>query len=139
MRGSGVASIFGDSGNPGETFFDRIWEETTGRQAEAAGPYPVNVDEDDQHVYVEAELPGFTREDVDLSLQSGVLLLHGERKIATSERTSHLSERRFTKVDRRIVLPAAVDEETVDAHFQDGVLFVTFKKSEGDRRRINVR
>ena len=43
-------------------------------------PYAVDVHEDADHFYVNAELPGFTKDDVDITLEDGVLTIHAERK-----------------------------------------------------------
>jgi len=44
------------------------------------GSYPVDIHEDDGHYYVEAELPGFKRDDISVSLEKGVLTISVERE-----------------------------------------------------------
>lgn len=103
--------------------------------------YPVDIHEDDNHLYVEAELPGFDREDVNVTLENGVLTITAERKEQPQrEGETHLNERRFRRVHRSFTLPNTVDESNVDATLADGVLKLTLdKKEEVKPRRIEVK
>ena len=102
--------------------------------------YPVDIHEDDDHLYVEAEMPGFSRDEIDVTLEKGVLTLAGERKVEPREGESHLNERRYTRVHRRFTLPETVDENDVDARLEDGVLRLTLSKREEVKpRKIEVK
>jgi HSP20 family protein len=103
--------------------------------------YPVDIREDQDHVYVDAEMPGFTRDQVDVTLENGVLTLNAERKIDEQpEGQQHLNERRFTRVSRSFTLPNTVDESKVDATLVDGVLKLTLhKREEVKPRRIEIK
>jgi len=108
-------------------------------------PYAVDVHEDGDHFYVEAELPGFTKDDVDITLEDGVLTIHGERK--EEEKTGgkekekqplHI-ERRWTRFERSFTLPTAVNENSVRASLNDGLLTVTLdKREEVKPRKIQI-
>jgi HSP20 family protein len=116
---------------------NRLWDDSS---QERLAAYPVDIDEDDHHVYVTAELPGFSRDEIDVSLEAGVLTVSAERKVEPTERTKHLSERRFTRVQRSFALPQSVDEESVDAKLSGGVLEITLnKRPETQRRKIEVK
>ena len=58
---------------------NRFWG-SGGEVPSTLAPYAVDVHEDADHFYVEAEFPGFTQEDVDITLEDGVLTLRAERK-----------------------------------------------------------
>jgi HSP20 family protein len=104
------------------------------------GVYPVDIREDDDNVYVEAELPGFNKDEIDLNLEGGVLNISAERKQEEPKGTSHLQERRFTKVQRSFTLPSSVDENNASAEFDNGVLKLSIpKKAESRRRKIEVK
>jgi HSP20 family protein len=118
----------------------RIWDDSGNLSESATGIYPVDVHEDQGYVTIEAELPGFKREEIDLSLESGVLTISAERKAESREGTKHLSERRYTRVMRSFTLPTSVDETQVDAELKEGVLTVRFpKREESKPRRIEVK
>jgi HSP20 family protein len=110
-------------------------------------PYAVDVHEDADHFYVEAELPGFTQNDVDVTLEDGVLTLRAERREeaksngtnGNSARTPLHIERRWTRFERSFTLPAAVNESAVQAVLNDGVLTITLdKREEVKPRKIQI-
>jgi HSP20 family protein len=81
---------------------------------------------------VKAELPGFRREDLDLSVHENNLIISGERKAdeEQNEGEFYRSERFYGKFRRSIPLPFAVNTERIEAHYRDGVLTVMLPKSE---------
>ncbi len=116
----------------------RWWSEGSDRGT--TGIYPVDIREDDDHIYVEAELPGFKREDVEVTLENGMLHILAQRKQAEVKGEAHLAERRFVRVARSFTLPNSVDEGKVDAKLVDGVLYLTLNKREEVKpRKIEVK
>jgi HSP20 family protein len=102
--------------------------------------YPVDIHEDDDNVYVEAEMPGFSRDDIDARVEGDMLQIDAERKEEQRETKEVHRERRYARVARRLPLPSAVDESKVEAKYEDGVLRLTLPKTEGSRsRRIEVK
>ena len=104
-------------------------------------PYGVDVREDADHIYVEAELPGFRKEDVDITLENQTLTITAERKMDGQDKKPGylLHERRYSRFQRSFTLPPTVDERTVDAKLSDGVLKITLiKREETKPRKINV-
>ena len=103
---------------------------------------PVNVWEDGEKVYAEAELPGMKEDDLEIYVAEGnQLTIRGERKPFEGPKgTWHRQERGFGKFSRVITLPAAIDADKVEAQFEQGVLLLTLPKSEVARpRRISVK
>jgi HSP20 family protein len=97
----------------------------------------LDVYEDTNNVYVKAELPGLKKEDIEVSLEDGVLNLSGERKneTRTDKAAQHRSERFVGKFNRSLTLPAEVKFDQVDANYKDGVLTVTLPKAEQAKRK----
>jgi HSP20 family protein len=83
-------------------------------------------------VTVKAELPGMKKEDIDISLQDGVLTLSGERKGSREEEKGGVSrsERWFGRFQRSISLPCQVDTKTIKAAYTEGVLTIELAKAE---------
>jgi HSP20 family protein len=112
----------------------------TGRLA----PYGVDIREDADHIYVEAELPGFKKEEIDITLENQTLTISAERKTETKEGDEKkgemlLHERRYSKFLRSFTLPPTVDEQSVNAKLADGVLHITLNKREESKpRKITV-
>jgi HSP20 family protein len=103
---------------------------------------PLNLWEDGDHVYVEAELPGMQLDGLEIYVSQGdQLTIQGERKPLEAEKgVWHRQERGFGKFSRVITLPVPVDADKVEARFENGVLLVTLPKSEMARpRRITVK
>lgn len=122
--------------------FDRVLGRNESQPG--AGWYPVvDVRETKDELELKAELPGVTIEDVDVSVENGVLTVAGEKKQdwqETNEGGFHVLERRYGRFERRFTLPRSVDAEKVSAHFDHGVLTVTLPKVEKAKpRRIEVK
>jgi HSP20 family protein len=103
---------------------------------------PLNLWENENHLYVEAELPGLELSDLEIYVIGGnQLTLKGERRQPeSSEGTWHRQERGFGQFSRVIELPANVESEQVSAEFKHGVLMITLPKSEEVKpRRIEVK
>ncbi|MFO0876447.1 MAG: Hsp20/alpha crystallin family protein [Gemmataceae bacterium] len=93
---------------------------------------PVNVWEDAEAFHVEAELPGMTREQVQIAVtHKNQLTLTGERLDQEPETGRwHRRERGFGRFQRILKLPLPVDADRVDAKLEDGLLQVTLPKAE---------
>lgn len=101
----------------------------------------IDVYEDDTHLHVEAELPGFQQNQIDLTLEEGLLYLQAERETRDeSEKDNyHLRERTFGKWNRAIRLPAAVQEDKIQAVYKDGLLSISMEKQNQQQvRKINI-
>jgi len=122
-----------------DSMLNRLWGDG-GSSGQLVGAYPVDIHEDDDHIYVDAEMPGFAKDEVDVTLEAGVLTIQGERKVEEKSGSRHLNERRFTRVQRSFSLPSSVNESTVEAKLSDGVLHVTLNKREEVKpRKIAVK
>ncbi len=110
---------------------------------ERTGIYPpLDLWQDDENLYVEAELPGMDMNDLEIYVTGGnQLSLKGERKPPKVERGNwHRQERGYGSFSRMVELPHDVDDEKVEAEFRHGVLTITLPKREETRpRKIAVK
>ena len=107
----------------------------------APGTPPVDVWADGDGVVVEAELPGFEPNDVDISVENDVLTLRGKRVAPerSEDTRSFRQERGFGEFVRSFRLPYRVDSAAVDARYTNGVLEIKLPRAEADRpRRIAI-
>ena len=114
------------------------------RQAATLWSPPIEIFERDNDLVVRADLPGLSKDDVNVDIDNGVLTLSGERRSEhEEERQGYFrSERSYGSFSRSIPLPEGVNEDQVNASFKDGVLEVTMPKPPGatsKRRRIDVK
>jgi len=102
----------------------------------------VDVLQRDGDLVVRAELPGVRPEDVDITLQNRVLTISGERREEQEEQRGgyHVRERRHGSFSRSMTLPEGVDEDSIRARYENGVLEVTIAGAAAVRepRRIQV-
>jgi HSP20 family protein len=91
---------------------------------------------------VTVEVPGVEPEDLDITMEDGLLTIQGERQFTqeSSEQQFHRVERRYGAFRRSITLPAHVTAEGIQASFEDGVLQILVPKAEEAKpKRIQVR
>lgn len=102
---------------------------------------PVNIWEDENGFYVEAEIPGLTMEDLEIYVHDGDhLSIKGNRKATAAEGHWHRRERASGEFERSFRLSDAVDVENVEAKLQDGILTITLPKSESVKpRKIEIK
>ena len=123
---------------------DRLFDFALGGGSSYTGLSPaVDVRETADDFLVTAELPGLSRDDVDVSVENGVLSISGEKREEFEEGSEtgnrHLIERRYGKFHRNFSLPRSVDAEKVEARFDNGVLHVTLPKAAvAKARRVKI-
>lgn len=126
-----------------DTMLNRFFGGRESNGGAMLAPYGVDVREDGDHIYVEAELPGFSKKDVDITLENQTLTITAERNSEHKEGEKKgdylLRERRYARFQRSFTLPPTVDEQTVNARLNDGVLTITLNKREETKpRKIQV-
>jgi HSP20 family protein len=89
----------------------------------------VTVSEDDQHVYVEAALPGVLPKDVEVTFDRGILYIRGEKKIQEEDKKRKFYRRATSTFSYQVSVPGELDDSVEpDAHFEHGVVQITFSK-----------
>lgn len=130
-----------------DRFFDRFPSQLSGLRvggihALAAAP-ALELKENKRSYRVTAELPGMSADQIEVSLEDGLLRIAGEKQEERDEdeRGYRVSERRYGAFERLIELPAAADDKNVTAKFAKGVLTVIVPKNgkaQQQPRRIAV-
>jgi len=106
------------------------------------GAFPaLNLWQGGDNFYVEAELPGVSQGDLDISAVGNELTLRGRRNPPDRENLAyHRQERAFGEFTRVLALPADVDPDKIEATLKDGVLTLTLPKAEAAKaRKIKVK
>jgi HSP20 family protein len=113
---------------------DRMFEQPDFAVSDLFGGWTPAVDvlKDKDKLTVKAELPGFKREYLNVSLHENNLIISGERRCEDEQKQGEFyrCERYYGKFHRSVSLPATVDTAKIDAKYRDGVLTVTLPKSE---------
>ncbi|MFH1148127.1 MAG: Hsp20/alpha crystallin family protein [Pseudomonadota bacterium] len=125
---------------------NRLYEESVERggsreELSARWMPPVDIYETGEAIVVQAELPGLSREDVQIDVQGGLLCIQGERKFQKSveEGKYHRVERSYGAFKRSFPLPRGINADMAKAHFSNGLLEVVIPKPERpDPKQIKV-
>jgi HSP20 family protein len=112
-----------------DSLFDRLLGDDfeLNRPARSWGSVPVSLWQDDNNFYVEAELPGVTDTDLEITVHDRVLTIKAERR-GDESRKYDFNGRTFGSVERVVALPEPVDSEQVVAKLVNGILSVTLPK-----------
>jgi HSP20 family protein len=117
-------------------------QQASGRATTTAWAPALDISERKDAYLVTVELPGLKPEDLDITMEDGLLTIQGERQFTSesSEQQYHRVERRYGAFRRAITLPAHVMAEGIEASFEDGVLQILVPKAEeATPKRIQVR
>jgi HSP20 family protein len=102
---------------------------------------PVDVYEDEHNVTLKIEVPGIDEKDIDVRIENNTLTVHGERKFEKEEKEENYRrvERQYGSFTRTFSLPNTVNQESVQADYDKGVLKVKLaKKAEAKPKQIKV-
>jgi HSP20 family protein len=130
---------------------NRVFSDVYGRGASSAdeglmttGTWlpPVDIYQNGDHeLVIKAELPDMTREDIDITVDNGTLVIKGEKKLSSEVKDDqfHRMERRYGAFSRSFSLPQTVDPAKVSAEYKQGVLTVRLPlREEAKPRSIKV-
>lgn len=94
--------------------------------------------EEGDDIVLELEIPGTTKEDLNVSVENNRLTIRGERReektVEEEERNYYRSERIYGQFQRSFSLPQDVDAEQIHAEYDEGVLTVRVPKTETSRK-----
>jgi len=102
---------------------------------------PVDIVEEPERLVFRAEIPGVSKDDIDIKVENGTLILRGEKK---QEReidgeTAHRVERFYGAFTRSFALPATIDADKIQARYKDGVLELVLPKADVAKpRKITI-
>jgi HSP20 family protein len=120
----------------------RAGQQRNGVTGTAAWAPAVDITERRDAYLIAAEIPGVSAEDIQITIEDGLLTIQGERHSAETEGAEqvHRSEQRHGAFRRSITLPSQVEAGGIEASAQDGVLHILVPKPKETRaKRISLR
>ena len=103
----------------------------------------VNTREDEKRYYIEIDLPGVKKEDINIDLNDRVLTISGERKFKekVKKENYYKIETSFGKFERSFSLPEDADIDNIEAKTENGVLdiFIPKIKKETPKKKIEIK
>ncbi len=120
--------------------FDRMMSTTGdgGEMASIAFIPAAEMHENPDNIKLRIELPGMEAKDLDVKVTAEAVSISGERKAETQaeEKGMKRSEFRYGRFQRMIPLPARIQNDKVQAEFQNGVLCLTMPKAEEEKNKV---
>lgn len=123
-----------------EEMFDNAWSGID--MPDSAWIPLLDVRQSDETVEVWADLPGVSKDEVDIRIEGNVLTISGERVgvVVDNDSASYRSERPFGKFERRLSLPVQLDHAKAAATFRNGVLHISIPRAENAKpRRLQIK
>ena len=120
---------------------DQLFDEFAGmnRETRATTWTPaIELKDENDHLVVRAEIPGVEAKDLDVQVAREAIAIAGENRYEkkTEENGFYRSEFRYGKFQRTIPLPVPVENDKVQADFNNGILTLTLPKAEDLRRKV---
>lgn len=115
---------------------DRMFEDSWTRpfvRAEREARLPLDVYTTPSEIVISANVPGLKPEEVQVTLEGDTLSIHGEFKAPMENVDYIFQERSYGKFSRTLTINVPVDNEKVEAAFENGVLTITLPKAEAAR------
>jgi len=102
---------------------------------------PVDIHETEDSLVLSFDLPGLKEDEIQIELDENVLTVSGqrERQEERKDDSYYRYERRFGSFSRSVALPAGVNDETIEANYEHGVLEIRVRKPEEYKpKRIQI-
>jgi len=97
--------------------------------------------EDDKHMVVETQVPGFSEDEIEINVRDGILEIKGEtaaRQEEGEKKRNYLMRESRASFARRVVLPEGADAEHIVAELDRGILRITVPVERPEAKRITI-
>jgi HSP20 family protein len=102
----------------------------------------LDASETDSHYYLELDLAGMNKKDINLKVDNNILTIKGKRELDTERKDDmfYIRERFYGDFQRSLSLPIGLDTNKIDADFQNGVLTIKIPKTSiTSTKNINIK
>ncbi len=124
--------------NP-ESSLDQLLTAAFGLERTVQNNPPLDIRQTEEAFWIEASVPGFRPEDVEITLDENVLSIRGTRPLDETKGGYVQRERRLASVHRHVSLPAQVKAEEITARFENGILTIMVPRAQkAQPKRIPV-
>jgi HSP20 family protein len=124
------------------SLFDHLFNElaeTSSRTAGVRSEIPVSIWADENNLYIEAEVPGVTQKDVEVTVHGDALSIKVVRPEPAGRKYAY-NGRVFGRFERALTLPEAVDTDHIEATVENGLLSLTLpKKADARPKKISIK
>jgi HSP20 family protein len=115
---------------PFHQLFENVMNDAVQTQQEQVIRPSADILEDNEKFEVQLSLPGVKKEDIKIDVKDNILNISAEKSFtkSTEDTKVHLKEHFYGKIHRGFKLPKNVDQSTIVAHLENGVLQLTIQK-----------
>ena len=122
-----------------DEMLSRSWQGDGDGHVERRWAIPIDLTQDGDDVVLRATIPGVAPEDIDVTIEDGVLTINAETP-SDSDASFIIRERRAGKLYRALRLPNTLDVGKAESDYRHGVLTLTFPKVEAVKaRRLEIK
>lgn len=120
-----------------DEFFNHGFQTSRDENLDSHWAPPADIKETEEALVVQVELPGLQKDEINISLESGILTVGGERRFIKddSKENFHRLERSHGKFSRSFRLPRNIETQQVKANFENGLLTLELPKTEETKPR----
>lgn len=128
-----------------EDFFNETFPEIRFNDVKSQRMPSVNIGERDTRFEIDLAAPGFQKEDFSIDVHDAILTVKGEKKEEKTDEDKKYTRREysFSSFERSFTLPENIDDESIDAKYENGVLRIilpkTETKPEDNKRKIEIK
>lgn len=122
---------------------DRFFDDAFGRlpmptALPSIGIPAINVRQDEENIYIDAAVPGFSADEIETEITDDYLTIRGEKKKELEEKDKNFMRREFAygRFQRTIGLPDGIVADKADSTLKDGTLTITLPKSEEAKPKV---
>lgn len=124
-----------------DKLFDNFWRSAGLPSAAFSLPSVDIYSQDNKHMVVEMQAPGFDSEDIELNVRNGVLEIRGEKtdkQEQKDDKRSYMVRESSASFARRVVLPEGADADNITAELDKGLLKITVPVNRPEAKRIQI-
>ncbi|MBL7847369.1 MAG: Hsp20/alpha crystallin family protein [Cyclobacteriaceae bacterium] len=114
-----------------EKFFDSDWMKNVTVPS-------VNIRETEKEFFVEMAAPGLNKKDFKIAVENGMLTISAEKKLEKEEKEKEFTRKEYSysNFSRSFMLPENINEEKIEAHYEDGILKLQLLKKAIDKAKL---
>jgi HSP20 family protein len=98
----------------------------------------LNTYSDKDNSVIEVQIPGVSKEDIEINLKDGMLHISAEQKVenVNDDKNYHVKEFSYSSFNRSISVPKDLTEEDINASFENGILKIELPKKEIENKNV---
>ena len=124
-----------------DKLFDTLWQMPMNGSNMLRMPSLDIYSEDDKHMVVEMQVPGFDQDDIDINIRNGILEIKGETASSSEEKSkkrNYMMRESHASFARRVMLPEGANADTISAELDKGILKITVPVDRPEAKKIEI-